>query len=163
VALTIYGDPDELDAVARRLTQRAMIVRQHADDHVRRGQAARWVSTSAQAYRDKVAADRIVTDQAAAEMERAAAVLRAHAQDVRERVAMIARYEREATAWFDRQARSLLHRTEDVVTTAGHVIEKAVSGEPPWSRWPFGPLNLPVPGDLQWLEVGQFMRREGAI
>jgi LmbE family N-acetylglucosaminyl deacetylase len=158
----MYGDPDELDRLARRLSVRAADVRRHADDHVRQGQAAHWVSSSAQAYRDRVARDRVAADRVAAELEQAAAALRAHAQQVRETVATIARFEREATEWFEHQSRSVLHRAEGAVDTAGRLVKHLVA-DAPWSTWPIGPHNLPSPGDMKWLDVGRFMRGKGLL
>jgi hypothetical protein len=151
-----------LDRIAARLEARAASVRQHAADHQRQGQAARWVSTAAQAYRDRVAEDRAEADRAADAMEHAAAVLRAHAQRVRERIALIARYEADALDWFARQARSLADGVENVIDSAGRVVEQLVA-EAPWSTWPIGPQNLPAPGDMKWLEVGSFLRRQGVM
>jgi uncharacterized protein YukE len=158
----LYGDPDALDRLAGRLRERAGEVRRHADEHVRSGQAARWVSVAAQTYRDRIGQDRQDADRVAAELERAADALCAHAQRVRETLALIARYEREATAWFERQAASLRDAAEDVVDTAGRLVRKVVH-EVPWSTWPVGPHNLPAPGDMRWLEVGRFMRERGVL
>jgi hypothetical protein len=162
VGLTMYGDPDELDRLAGMLNTRAATVRRDADDHVRRGQSAHWVSSSARAYRDRVARDRVTVDRAAADLDGAAAALRAHAQRVRETVALIARYERQATEWFDRQARSLVDTAEGVADTAGRMVKHLVA-DPPWSTWPIGPHNLPAPGDLGWLEAGRFLRGKGVL
>ncbi|HEX8630166.1 MAG TPA: hypothetical protein VF755_18565 [Catenuloplanes sp.] len=160
--MALYGDPDALDRLAGRLRARATEIRQHADDHVRRGHAARWVSASARTYRDRVARDRTDADRAAAELERAAELLRAHAQEVRETLAMIARFEREATAWFERQARGLVDRVEDAVDAAGRTVRRLIS-DPPWSGWPIGPADLPAPGDRKWLDVGRFMQDKGVL
>ncbi len=162
MGLRLYGDPDSLDQLANRLTSRAGEIRQHAADHQRQGQAAHGVSAAAQAYRDRVAADRADADRAAAELAHAAELLRAHAQRVRETIALIDRYEREVTSWFEHQARSLAHTVEDVVDSAGRAVKRLVE-DVPWGTWPVGPGNLPAPGDARWLEVGEFMRRQGAI
>jgi hypothetical protein len=162
VGLSRYGDPDALDRLAQRLQARAADVRQHNDDHVRQGQAARWVSVAAQAYRDRIAKDGADADRAAAELERAAVVLRAHAQHVRETIALIAKSEQAVIAWFDREVRSLAHTVEDAVDSAEWVI-KALVNDPPWHTWPIGPHNLPATGDVKWLEVGNFMRMQGVL
>ncbi len=162
VGVPRYGDPDGLDRLAARLRERAGEIRRDAAGHQRQGQAAHWVSTAAQAYRERVAADRADADRAAAELEHAADVLRAHAQQVRETIALIERYEREVTSWFEHQARSLAHTVEDAVDSAGRAVNRLVA-DVPWRSWPIGPTNLPVPGDARWLEVGEFMRRQGVL
>jgi hypothetical protein len=143
----MYGDPDALDRLAGQLRERAGEVRRHADDHVRAGHAARWVSTAAQAYQDRIGQDRRDADRVAAELGRAADALHAHARRVRETLALIARYEREASAWFE---------------AAGRLARKVVP-EAPWGTWPIGPHNLPASGDVRWLEVGRFMRGQGVL
>ncbi len=162
MGIGLYGDPDELDALAGKLTERASVVRQHADDHLRRAQLAHWVSSAAQHYRDTVVSDRGAVDRAAADLEHAAAVLHAHAQQVRETLAAISRYEHEVTAWFAHTSQSLLDRAESLVEKVDN-IGKRILADPPWVTWPIGPHNLPETGDLRWLEVGQFMRAQGAI
>ena len=158
----MYGDPDQLDALARALREKAGVVRDQAADHVRRGEAAKWVSVAAQAYRDRVHEDAANAERAAESMEKAAALLAAHADEVREKLALIARFERDATAWFESQAKSLADRVENLVDEAGRFVRRVVA-DPPWSGWPIGPQSLPARGDKQWLEVGSFMRRQGAI
>ncbi len=162
MGIGLYGDPEQLDELAAKLTQRASLVRQHAGDHVRRAQGAHWVSSAAQQYRDTVVTDRAAADQAAANMEYAAAALRAHAQQVRETLATIIRYEREATAWFAHTTQSLLDRAESIAEKVDN-FGKRIIADPPWVTWPIGPHNLPETGDLRWLDVGQFMREQGAI
>ena len=86
----MYGNPDELDRLAAQLRQRAEVVRMSGRHHERVGQAARWVSTSASAYRSVASQDRARTDVAADALDAAAAALSRHADTVRERIAMIA-------------------------------------------------------------------------
>jgi hypothetical protein len=116
------------------------------------------VSASAEAFRAVVAADRADADRAAAELERAAALLAAHADDVRAALAAIARFEDEIRGWFARQERTL----DRVVDAVGRVVPGVV-GDPPWSGWPIGPHNLPRPGEARWLEVGGFLRSKGVL
>ncbi|MGI5238877.1 hypothetical protein [Dactylosporangium sp. CA-139066] len=147
MGLSLYGDPDELDRLADRLRDRAAECRTCAEDHERQAGATAWHSVAADQCRQRIYEDRLAADQAAADLEHAAQVLRAHAQVVRERLALIARYEREITGWFDR---------------AGSLIRR-VASEVPWSGWPYSPQNLPPTGDLRWLDVGAFMQRQGVI
>ncbi|GAB1693502.1 WXG100 family type VII secretion target [Krasilnikovia sp. M28-CT-15] len=158
----MYGDPEELDRLAGQLRAHAAEVREHAADHVRQGQVARWVSSAAQSFRDRIVEDQREADRTAADLERAADLLQQHAQEVREKLALIAKFEHEVSAWFHHQVRSLRDEAEQVVDAAGRLLKRAVT-EPPWSGWPIGPTNLPPSGDMRWLEVGGFMRGQGVL
>jgi hypothetical protein len=162
VGSSFYGDPAELDRLAGQLRQHAAEVRRRATDHVRQAQAARWVSAAAQAYRNRVAEDRSAAGRAAVELERAGNLLHAHADEVRARLALIAMFEREATAWFAHRATSLMDSAENVVDPAGRFVTKLLH-DAPWSTWPIGPHNLPPSGDRRWLEVGGFLRGQGVL
>ncbi|KWW98276.1 hypothetical protein TH66_20545 [Carbonactinospora thermoautotrophica] len=154
--MSFYGDPDELDRLAQRLVARAAEVRAHADKLSRRAQAVQWQSISADLFRETIARDRQRLERAADQLEQAAAELRAHAQEVRERLAAIRRIEEAVTGWFERTARA-------IAETASRLIEEGRVVEPPWMRWPWSPQNLPPSGDKQWLEVGEFFRKQGVL
>lgn len=62
------------------------------------------------------------------------------------------------TQWFGDQLRTL-DRMADGVTDA---VSQAAK-DPPWSVWQWKPHTLPVPGDKAWLEVGEFLRRQGVF
>jgi ABC-type transporter Mla subunit MlaD len=151
-----YGDPDELDRLAGVLRARAAAVRREAEDQVARAQAVRWVSTSAGLYRQRLAQRRAEADRVAENLEGAAAALRAHAQEVRELLAAIARAEHEVSEWFARTAREVA----DVVET---VVRRVARGDLPWSGWPYTPQTLPPPGDKGWLAAGEFLRGRGVL
>ncbi len=151
-----YGDPDELDRLACKLRSRAADVRTHASDQVRRAGSARWVSDAAEAYRNELAGRCRDADRAAAGLERAATALEAHAQEVRERLATISRIEQQVSDWFSRKA----HEVKDAVEG---LVRKVSDGEPQWSGWPYTPQSLPPTGDKRWLDVGEFMRRQGVL
>lgn len=152
----LYGDPDELDRLAHKLRGRADAVRYETEDQVLRASAAQWVSTAAEAYRRQLASRRKDAARAAEELEQAAAALQAHAQEVRDLVARIARIEQDVTEWFSNKAREL-------VDAVGSAIRRIAHGDLPWSGWPYTPQSLPPPGDKGWLDVGAFMRRQGVL
>jgi hypothetical protein len=102
-----YGDPDDLDRLAGRLEADAQRLRDTAADAVRAAQAARWVSTSAQRYREVVAIDAHHAAAAADGLDRAAHLLRAHAEQVREITGTLARLEHAAAGWFRRHVGDL--------------------------------------------------------
>lgn len=149
----LYGDPDEVDHLARTLRSRAAAVRDSADQQLARAQAAQWVSVAARAYQERLMRRRIEAYEVADSLEQAAAELQAHAQEVRERVAAIARIEREVTDWFGRRANEVGEALRSGV--------RRVVDELPWSGWPYSPRSLPPPGDRGWLDVAEFMRRKG--
>ena len=112
-----------LDALAAELSQRACWVRTAADEHRREGARARWVSEAASAYRRQLAADCVAVEAAADAMDEAAEVLRRHADEVRERLAAIARAEREVRAWLADQAAQLGDLADDVAGLVGRLPE----------------------------------------
>ena len=119
----MYGDPAALDALAAELSQRARSVRAAADEHRREGARARWVSEAASAYRRQLAADCAVVETAADAMGEAAEVLRRHADEVRERLAAIARAEREVRAWLADQPSRVGELADDVGSLVGRLPE----------------------------------------
>ena len=135
-----YGDPEELDRLAAGLHRRADEVRGAALDHQADADRARWVSDAATVYRDRLADDRVRVDAAAAELDRAADLLRRHAGEVRERLAAIAAAERSVRDWLDRHAgpAGLLG------PAVGSVLD-----------------DLPAPGALEWLQRSAALLRVG--
>lgn len=145
----MYGDPDQLDRLARQLRLRAGEVRAEGDRHLRQGQAAHWVSSSADAYRDRIARTRTRTEEAADSMDAAADVLVRHAQQVRETLAAIAEAERRVVGWLDDR----WHQAQRLATGVVDGVERIVRQVDPWAGLPFDPMRLPQSGDAGWLDV----------
>ena len=122
----VYGDPAALDALAAELSQRARSVRAAADEHRRDGARARWVSDAASAYRRQLATDCAAVEAAADAMDAAADLLRRHAEEVRDRLAAIARAEREVRAWLADQASRVGDLADDVGSLLGRLPEAGV-------------------------------------
>lgn len=127
----LYGDPDHLDGLARRLDQRADEVGRLGDEMVHRAQCALWTSIAADAYRGRVAGRRREFDHVADDVRAAARQVRRHAQGVRDEIATLASIEREVRAF---------------LTTVTH--------PPSWV-----PSQLPVVGDVAWRQLGRLMGR----
>jgi hypothetical protein len=119
----MYGDPAALDALASELSQRARSVRAAADEHRRDGARARWVSEAASVYRRQLATDCSAVDAAADAMDEAAALLRRHADEIRDRLAAIASAEREVRAWLAEQASRVGEFADDVGALLGALPE----------------------------------------
>jgi uncharacterized protein YukE len=94
-----YGDPEELEAAARRVAADADGVRERARALVRSATATSWRGEAAQAFRAAVAQDAQGLDRAARELDEAAAELRAHAAEVRARLARLRALEDAVTGW----------------------------------------------------------------
>jgi hypothetical protein len=152
----LYGDPAELDRLAGILRARAGAVRQAADGQVSRANAARWASDSARIYRDRLAGKRMQAYRAAEGLDEAAVALGAHARQIRDLLSAIAEAERDVREWFSRKA-------QEVADAVGPAVARIAHHEVAWSGWPYTPQSLPPPGDKGWLDVGRFMRGEGAL
>ena len=161
--MPFYGDPDELDRTAQRLREHAQQVRERAAALRARCWAVEWVSTAADAFRARIGQDAEALCRAADELDGAAQALAAHAQTIRERLAQIRRIQQAATAWFAEQARRLEDLAGDAaraLTDPGGTLRRLVL-DPPWVDWPWTPERLPEPGHKDWLDVGEFLRRQG--
>jgi len=178
--VVFYGNPDELDLLAGRLEASAGNARARADALWFRSRGIEWESVTAGVFRSKIGEDVTALRHAAGQLDEAAQALRQHAETVRERIAQIRAIEYAVTQWFDEQRRRLYRLADEAVDTvvgAGRAAGRAGYGmvaeggntvlrlteDPPWARWPWTPHNLPQSGDKQWLEVGAFLRRQGAL
>jgi uncharacterized protein YukE len=173
--MSLYGDPDELDRIATQIEQRAEQVRGRAGELDSRAEAMQWKSVAADRCRETVHGDRAHLDDVAHRMDEAAALLRQHAQQVRELIALIGRIEDAVVGWFNsaidrfnRAVDSFKHAVGEVVDTVGDVLgfggdDPPQPPVPPWQNWPHQPGNLPPAGDKAWLQVGKFMQTKGVL
>jgi uncharacterized protein YukE len=160
-----YGDPEELDRLAGQIAAAATHVREQAGQARNKAGSTQWQSISATEFRGQVDRDAAALERSAAELDRAAAALRAHAATVRARIAEIRAIEHAVTDWFGREARALENAASNAwhaLTNPGETIRRLIP-EPPWNNWPWSPASLPASGDMEWLEVGQFMRGQGVL
>lgn len=158
-----YGDPDALDAHARLLAADADGVRARARALESSVAQMRWQGEGAQAFRRTVEGDADHLHRAARELDEAASAMRAHAADVRARLAQIRALERAVAGWFDDQLRSLqdaARAVADAVTDPLGAVRRVVA-DPPWSGWAWRPETLPAAGDKAWLQVGDYLRGRG--
>ncbi|WP_018687207.1 WXG100 family type VII secretion target [Actinokineospora enzanensis] len=170
--MSFYGDPDELDRLAGQVEQRADELRKHGADLDARAGALRWKSIAADRCRETVAADRKSLEGIAGKLDEAAAILRQHAQRVRELIAAIKRIGEQVVTWFNgaidrfnQAVDSFNKAVSDMVNTVGGYLGFGGNApqppRPPWEGWQYQPHNLPPAGDKQWLEVGEYMRARG--
>lgn len=155
----MYGDPEELERLARRLRTRAGLVRESAADQVRAGERAHWVSAAGQAYRQVAARDGRDVEAAAERLEAAAAVLARHAEVVRERIAAIAGAEAAVRSWLGDRLRQAEAARDLVARTVTGELDAVVRqlAQDPWAGLPFDPRRLPGPGEAGWLDVHRML------
>jgi uncharacterized protein YukE len=91
-----YGDPDELDRLAGRLTAAAGHARDRATDVRAAAGRTTWRGPAAEAFAASVAREAAVVDRAADELDDAAAALHRHADAVRAHLARLLAAERAA-------------------------------------------------------------------
>ncbi|MGH3867818.1 MAG: WXG100 family type VII secretion target [Pseudonocardiaceae bacterium] len=170
--MSFYGDPDELDYLAVQIGRRADEVRDRARVMDAQARAMRWKSVAADRARHIVTDDRRKLDESARRLDEAAVLLRRHAQEVRETIATIQRIEREVTDWFDgaiKKFNNAVTEFTNLAEDAARGVARWVTGEQPerpkepWQGWPYQPRNLPPSGDKQWLQVGEFLRKQGKM
>ncbi|KJK51677.1 hypothetical protein UK23_06040 [Lentzea aerocolonigenes] len=169
----MYGNPDELDRIAAEIEKRADGVRDRAkklDDDARKME---WHSVAAERCRETVGGDMRQLEKAADGLAEAAALLRRHAQEVRELIAMIKNVSEAVVGWFasaidrferaldafNQAARDFANGVADVLGFGGS--QPPSPPQPPWTGRKWGPDNLPPAGDKAWLEAGEYLRAQG--
>ena len=158
--MAFYGDPDELIRLALRIRASAEDARDQARALSLRCGDVQWMSAAADEFRRVVERDVAALRHVADELEEAAHLLQQHAERVRERIAQIQAIEVAVTDWFSDQARQLERAAASALTDPAGTVRR-VAQDPPWRNWPWTPFRLPQPGDKEWLEVGEFLRRRG--
>jgi hypothetical protein len=135
--VSFYGDPDELERLARRVRGQALEVRERAVRARAAAHAARWHSVARERFIAEVE-DRVRRVEGAADLlGQAADRVDEQAAAVREVLAGIRAAQGAVLGW---------------VAEAKAAAEYAVAGGVP---------ELPPPGDRRWLEVADALRRRG--
>jgi hypothetical protein len=99
VAVVFYGNPDNLDVLARTVSALADRARGHALWLRRHTAAMAWESSGADAFRRQVDASAETLLHGAIGLDDAASALRTHGQTVRHRLDEIARIETAVARW----------------------------------------------------------------
>ena len=107
-----FADPEELDALAGRVDQRADAVREDIRAFTNSVDTVPWQSDGAEGYRSQCYQVRRDLLANAAELDAAAATLRAHADAVRERI-----------AWMHDMVAGLRHQAEEAWDEAEGAFE----------------------------------------
>lgn len=105
----LFADPEEIEALARSLDDKADDVRSSRTSFERRVTEVRWQSDGAERYRTQCAGLASDIGTNAQELNDAADLLRAHAQNVRDRI-----------AWMHSMFESLRNEAEEAWDGATH-------------------------------------------
>lgn len=171
--MAFYGDPDELERIAKEIETKAEKVRSDATAMAKQAARAHWHSIAADRCRELINDDMRRLHTCADNLDDAAAKLRKHAQKVREMIAEIKRIAEAVTHWFtsavdtfNRAVETFKNAAQDFVDGVGDALgfgsdDPPKPPQPPWHGWPWQPHNLPPEGDKAWLDVGDFMAKQG--
>lgn len=171
--MAFYGNPDELERIAEEIESKSDKVRTDAKGMNERAAGMQWQSIAADRCRELIGEDVRKLGKCAESLDEAAAKLRDHAQRVREMVEAIKRIAETVSNWFssavetfNRAVEGFKNAVKDIADGVGDAL--GIGGDdppkppkPPWEGWPWGPDNLPPQGDKAWLEVGDFMSKQG--
>ena len=158
--MAVYGDPAELERLARQVRDHAQEVRERAVRARAAAHAARWHSVARERFIAEVEDRARRLQRVGGSLEEAADRLDEQARAVRERLAQIRAAQVAVTGWIleaTTEVERAVSRGLSTVAVAG--VELASSRVPGSSglRLP----ELPAPGDLEWLEVAGSLRRGG--
>ncbi|MDQ3887165.1 MAG: hypothetical protein M3308_09240 [Actinomycetota bacterium] len=158
----MYGDPDQIDALARTLRGHA----QRTDEHSYRirdlARDLPWTGAAGDAFRMRMTCRAATCEVVRDDLLAAATALEHHAEQVRAVLAEIARLQEAITGWVRSAldaAADLAHRARDTRSGTDQVIE--VDDYLPWKGWGFDPRVTPPPGHRDWLELGRRIGERG--
>ena len=146
--MAFYGDPAELERLARQVRGHAREVRHRATHGRLAAHAAQWQSAARERFIAEVDDRVLALDRAAGLLEEAGDRLDEQATAVREALAEIAAVQAAVIGWVV-QAKAEVERA--AVRGVASVV--AAGNRPP----------LPAPGDREWLDVARTLRRGGAL
>lgn len=135
----MYGDPDVVRSLARRMRARGDDIRSEADDLLARAEAVPWSGLAADAMRRLAREHAGGLHRCAEEHEVAADALDRHAREVEHLEEVIAAVERKARHLLDSAAGGL-------AGLAGHLLPDSVD------HW-LHHFDPPPPGSREWLDV----------
>ena len=153
----MYGDPDQIDALARTVRDHA----ERTDEHSHRvrdlGRVLRWTGVAGDAFRTRMERRAAACATARDDLLAAATALEHHGDEVRALLAEIARLQEAITDWVGVAvdgATDLAHRAGETARSGADAVTK-VDDYLPWKGWDFDPRITPPLGHQDWLELGR--------
>ena len=158
--MTFYGDPSELERLARQVRNHAQEVRERAVRARAAADAARWHSVARERFIAEVDNRSRHLERAASQLDEAADRLDEQARAVREALAEIRAAQAAVLGWIN-DAKAEVERAAarglTAVVVAGVELASVRIPGSTGMRLP----ALPAPGDRDWLDVADGLRRGG--
>jgi uncharacterized protein YukE len=166
--MAFYGNPDDLERIASEINTDAAHVRDRATQLVNRAASMQWHGTAADRFRELAREDRDKLFEAGDGLDHAADELRKHAGTVRERLALISKFENQVSDWFQGAVswfNNAVHEVASGVKSVWNHFFDSEESRPtkPWAGLRYGPDNLPEAGHKDWIDVGEYMQKNGKI
>ena len=158
--MTFYGDPSELERLGRQVRKHAQEVRDRAARASAAAQAASWHSVARERFIAEVENRIEDFEGAARRLDEAADRLDEQAQAVREALALIRAAQAAVLGWVGEATAEVERAAARGLTAVVVAGVELASVRVPGSTGLRLP-SLPTPGDLDWLEVADTLRRGG--
>lgn len=155
----MYGEPANLDRLARALDERAHQVRRSAQDLLATAEATHWRSTAGDTMRGRARSTATTFEEVAGRYSRAAEAVREHARAVRRTLELIERIERRFHRLVDAARDRIAGAAQAAAETARDVAGSAREGAEEVGSWiGFGDgadRTGPDPGDVALCRMPQ--------
>jgi len=159
----VYGDPDQIDALARTVRDHA----ERTDEHSHRvrdlGRVLRWTGVAGDAFRTRMERRAAACATARDDLLAAATALEHHGDEVRALLAEIARLQEAITDWVGVAvdgATDLAHREGETARSGADAVTN-LDDYLPWNGCDFDPRITPPLGHQDWLELGRRIGERG--
>lgn len=157
----MYGDPDQIDALARAIRDHAGRAEEQSHRVRDLGRILPWTGAAGDAFRARMVRRAAACAAARDDLLAAATALEHHGDEVRALLSEIVRLQVAITDWVGSAVDGAAELAKRAAQTAGNVTGAVIEVDDylPWKGWDFDPRVTPPPGHQDWLELG---RRIGA-
>ena len=158
--MAVYGDPAELERLARQVRDHAREVRERAVRARTTAHATRWHSVARERFIGEVDDRARRLERVSGSLEEAADRLDEQARAITDRLAEIRAAQVAVTGWVLEATTEVERAVSRGLASVAVAGVEVASGRVPGSSGLRLP-DLPAPGDLDWLEVAGSLRRGG--
>ena len=159
----MYGDPDQIDALARTVRDQAERTNEHSHRVRDLGRVLPWTGVAGDGFRIRMARRAAACAAARDDLLAAATALEHHGDEVRALLAEIACLQEAITDWVGSAVHGAADRANRAGATARSVADAVIEADDylPWKGWDFDPRVTPPLGHQDWLELGRRIAERG--